>query len=85
MIAATAGFAATASPSFTQTDMSRIPYYPWCSLWWEQDNEHRSCGFTSYAQCMVSARLEGGMCFENIWGANPPAAGLPAQKPIRRR
>jgi hypothetical protein len=77
MIAATVAVTAAASPTFAQTDMSRIPYYPWCSLWWEQDNEHHSCGFTSRAQCMANARVDGSMCFENVW-ANPPAAASPA-------
>jgi hypothetical protein len=87
MVAALIAVAVTmASTAQAQTDMSRIPFYPWCSLSNEQfDGESRNCGFVSYEQCMNAVRGQTGMCFENIWGGSRPSVSPTDEKRVRRR
>jgi Protein of unknown function (DUF3551) len=86
MVAALAVTATTASIAQAQTDMSRIPFYPWCAVEGDIFNggESRSCGFISYAQCMESVRGQTGMCFENVWGASRPSV-VPSEETRPRR
>ena len=74
MIAGVATTLLTTSASKAQTSTNPIPYYPWCALEVSsrEGGERRSCGFTSYAQCMESVRGQTGICFENIWAVTPP-------------
>ena len=59
-IAALAATLATTSASQAQTDAPA--YYPWCALdTVASDVVRRSCGFTSYAQCMNSVRGQNGI------------------------
>ena len=80
--AALAATATTVSAARAQTDMSRIPFYPWCALQGEtfSGSQSRNCGFTSYEQCMNYVRGQTGMCFENVWGATRPSAAPPEEK-----
>jgi hypothetical protein len=81
-IAALAATLATTSASKAQTDSPA--YYPWCALdTVASDVVRRSCGFTSYAQCLNSVRGQNGICFENIWPGKP--ASVSEAKPARKR
>jgi hypothetical protein len=51
--------------------------YPWCSNF--HDGAGTNCGFSSYEQCMATARGSGGSCTKNDAYASP--AGSP---PARR-
>jgi hypothetical protein len=81
-IVATAATLAAMSTSRAQTTTSAPLYYPWCAVETAADVVRRSCGFTSYVQCMESVRGQAGMCFENIWSPRPVAVSEP---PSRRR
>jgi hypothetical protein len=70
-----AAITVVAAPSKSSAQMEI--WYPWCSVWGSHEGDHRSCGFSSYEQCMAATRLEG-MCFENIWGPKPSGAATPA-------
>ena len=86
MVAAMAATAATTSMAQAQTDMTRIPFYPWCAVEGETfSGESRNCGFVSYAQCVESVRGQTGICFENVWGANRPSVMPPEEKRPRKR
>ena len=56
MCAIAAALPVTAAARHAQTDMSRIPWYPWCAISYGANTEHRSCGFVSYEQCMNAVR-----------------------------
>jgi len=45
--------------------------YPWCANF--ADGAGSNCGFTTYEQCMLTARGTGGYCAENTF-YQPPAA-----------
>ena len=83
-IAALAATLATVSASQAQTNAPA--YYPWCALdTVAADVVRRSCGFTSYAQCMESVRGQTGICFENVWGVNPTSGIRSDERPARKR
>jgi len=65
-------FALAAAPASAQAN------YRWCSNF--SDGAGVNCGFSSYEQCMATARGSGGSCQENDWykGANT-AARAPRQ------
>ena len=84
MVAALAAAAATTSTAQAQTDMSRIPFYPWCAIDETFGGQSRNCGFVSYAQCMEYVRGQTGICFENVWGASGPDVLAPEKRPRRR-
>jgi Protein of unknown function (DUF3551) len=54
--------------------------YPWCANF--ADGAGTNCGFTTYEQCMLTARGSGGYCAENTF-YNPPA-GAVRPRPVRR-
>jgi hypothetical protein len=54
--------------------------YPWCSNF--ADGAGTNCGFTSYEQCMGTARGTGGYCEKNNM-YRPPAAATPSQRRSR--
>ena len=47
-------------PSFAET------YRPWC-VQYSGRSGARSCAFTSFEQCMMTARGGGGFCVQNPW------------------
>jgi len=56
--------------------------YPWCANF--ADGAGSNCGFTSYEQCMATARGTGGYCAENTMYTAPAAAARsrpPSRKP----
>jgi Protein of unknown function (DUF3551) len=59
--------ASIATPAAAQTN------FPWCSNF--SDGAGVNCGFSSYEQCMMTARGSGGTCERNDWykGANTTA------------
>jgi Protein of unknown function (DUF3551) len=64
---------------------ARAQNYPWCSSF--HDGAGTNCGFSTYEQCMATARGSGGYCAPNNSYVAPHAAA-PAQhakhKPARR-
>ncbi len=54
--------------------------YPWCANF--ADGAGTNCGFTTYEQCMLTARGSGGYCAENTF-YNPRANAVRA-RPVRR-
>jgi hypothetical protein len=40
-------------------------YRPWCAQY--QKDSATNCGFTSYEQCMETARGNGAYCIQNPW------------------
>jgi hypothetical protein len=83
IVAVAATFTATTSQA--QTGGNAIPYYPWCAVdTTVAESLRRSCGFTTYAQCMESVRGQTGTCFENTWGPKPTGV-VPDERPARRR
>jgi Protein of unknown function (DUF3551) len=67
--------AALAAPAAAQSN------YPWCSNF--ADGAGVNCGFSSYEQCMATARGSGGSCAKNDW-YRAPAAGEPAPHQARK-
>jgi uncharacterized protein DUF3551 len=65
--------------------------YPWCSNF--HDGAGSTCGFTSYEQCMQTARGSGGYCAPNDVYTGPadrpqarrPARRHPADKPASQK
>ncbi len=51
--------------------------YPWCANF--ADGAGSNCGFTTYEQCMLTARGTGGYCAENTMYTPPAAASRPRQ------
>lgn len=61
---------------------ARAVEYPWCANFHE--GAGTNCGFTSYEQCMLTARGSGGFCAPNDNYTGP--AGTPqARRPARHR
>jgi hypothetical protein len=58
--------ASIATPASAQSN------YPWCSNF--SDGAGVNCGFSSYEQCMATARGSGGTCEKNDWYKGPAAA-----------
>jgi hypothetical protein len=52
--------------------------YPWCANF--ADGAGANCGFTSYEQCMLTARGTGGYCAENSFYQRPAASARPAKR-----
>lgn len=47
----------------------------WCSAEISGSGDGATnCGFSSWAQCMETARGSGGFCSRNVWPDNAPAA-----------
>lgn len=57
--------------------------YPWCANF--ADGAGINCGFSSYEQCMATARGSGGSCNENDMYTGPKAAGSNAAAPAQRQ
>jgi Protein of unknown function (DUF3551) len=70
-----AGVAETGTPAMAES-------YPWCSEF--ADGAGANCGFTTYEQCMATARGSGGYCAENVM-YSPPVAAARSRHPTRNR
>ncbi len=70
-------FAALAAPAAAQNN------YPWCANF--ADGAGVNCGFSSYEQCMATARGSGGSCNENDMYTGPKAAGSNTAAPAQRQ
>ena len=58
--------------------------YPWCANF--ADGAGANCGFTTYEQCMLTARGTGGYCAENpMYEPAKPAARSRPEKQKRRQ
>jgi hypothetical protein len=57
--------------------------FPWCANF--ADGAGINCGFSSYEQCMATARGSGGSCSENDMYAGPKAARSNAAAPAQRQ
>jgi hypothetical protein len=68
------GALATGAPAYAQN-------YPWCSNF--HDGAGTNCGFTTYEQCMGTARGSGGYCDQNTQYKPPTAA--PPIRTVKRR
>jgi hypothetical protein len=63
-------------------------YRPWCVQYTGKSGS-TSCAFTSFEQCMMTARGAGGVCVQNPWylqyGEHGPAYGTTHQGERDRR
>ena len=57
--------------------------YPWCANF--ADGAGANCGFTTYEQCMLTARGSGGYCAENTFYEPPAAAARTRPAPRKPR
>lgn len=57
--------------------------YPWCANF--ADGAGSNCGFTTYEQCMLTARGSGGYCAENTFYEPPAAAARSRHAPRKPR
>jgi hypothetical protein len=57
--------------------------YPWCAQYGGITSSTQNCGFTSFNQCLATARGSGASCVPNAWYSPypPPPSYRP---PIRR-
>jgi hypothetical protein len=61
-VLASATFAIDAQPAGAEI------YRPWCVQYGSSDRDNRTtCAFTSFEQCMMTARGGGGFCVQNPW------------------
>jgi Protein of unknown function (DUF3551) len=68
--------------TFAAVPIAHAQNYPWCASF--HDGAGVNCGFTSYEQCMATARGTGGSCTPNNTYV-PPHAVAPARHAIRKR
>lgn len=66
-------FGLVASMAIAGASMAHAQNYPWCSNF--HDGAGTNCGFSTYEQCMVTARGSGGYCAPNTMYVPPKAAG----------
>ena len=57
--------------------------YPWCAIYGGFDDGGTNCGFTTYQQCMDTARGMGSLCQPNTQYQPPP--GPHPQTRLQRR
>jgi hypothetical protein len=57
--------------------------YPWCAIYGGFDDGGTNCGFTTYQQCMDTARGMGSLCQPNTQYQPPP--GPHRQTRLQRR
>jgi Protein of unknown function (DUF3551) len=64
-------YALIAFAAFTSVDVSPAPaevYRPWCAQYMSTTGDGTTnCSFTSYEQCMMTARGAGAYCVQNPW------------------
>lgn len=61
-----------AAAAMAASSASRAQNYPWCSNF--HDGAGTNCGFSTYEQCMATARGSGGYCAPNDLYVAPQAA-----------
>jgi len=64
-------------------------YRPWCVLYGGSSGDNgTTCAFTSYEQCMMTARGAGGYCAQNPWylryGSGQQTPDNAGERPRRR-
>jgi hypothetical protein len=66
-------------------------YRPWCVQYGGNDGDNgTTCAFTSFEQCMMTARGSGGFCVQNHWylqyggGQKSPESTGQDRRPRRR-
>ncbi len=69
--------AALTAPAAAQSN------FPWCANF--ADGAGVNCGFSSYEQCMATARGSGGACSENDMYTGPKGAGANTAAPAQRQ
>jgi hypothetical protein len=57
--------------------------YPWCVQYGGISSSTRNCGFTSFNQCLATARGNGASCIPNPW--YEPYPPPPSYRPPLRR
>jgi hypothetical protein len=80
---ALAVFASAVLAAGTQPAAAEI-YRPWCVQYGGNDGDNgTTCAFTSFEQCMMTARGGGGSCVQNPWYLAMAAAGKAPKAPAR--
>ena len=51
---------------------SKAQNYPWCAIYGGYDDGGTNCGFTTFEQCMATARGLGSFCQPNTQYQPPP-------------
>ena len=64
-------------------------YRPWCVQYGGNSGDNgTTCAFTSFEQCMMTARGSGGSCVQNPWylqyGSGQKASDANGERPRRR-
>ena len=62
---------------------SKAQNYPWCAIYSGYDDGGTNCGFTTFEQCMATARGLGSNCQPNTQ-YQPPPGPHPATRVQRR-
>jgi hypothetical protein len=62
---------------------SKAQNYPWCAIYSEGAAGGTNCGFTTFEQCMETARGLGSLCQPNTQ-YQPPPGSHPSTTRIRR-
>jgi hypothetical protein len=62
---------------------SKAQNYPWCAIYSGFDDGGTNCGFTTFQQCMDTARGMGSLCQPNTQYVPPP--GPHSSKQMRNR
>jgi len=65
------------------SSVARAQNYPWCSNF--HDGAGTNCGFSTYEQCMATARGSGGYCAPNNMYVAPHAAASSGQAKRKHR
>jgi hypothetical protein len=66
--AAFASFALAAVTVIVASSASAEVYRPWCAQYMSSSGDGgTNCSFTSYEQCMMTARGAGAYCVQNPW------------------
>jgi hypothetical protein len=58
-------------------------YRPWCAQYTGRSGGSTNCGFTSYEQCMMTARGAGAYCVQNPWYLQYGAGGQRGERTRR--
>jgi len=72
-----------ASIAVAASSAARAQNYPWCSNF--HDGAGTNCGFSTYEQCMATARGSGGYCAPNNLYVAPHATAFSGQAKRKHR
>jgi hypothetical protein len=75
--------AAVAAVALAASSPARAQNYPWCSNF--HDGAGTNCGFSTYEQCMATARGTGGYCAPNNMYVAPHGAVSSGQAEHKHR